>query len=122
MTARAARTTEAMTEAQLMGSLIDHARQFGYLVFHPTDSRRNEPGYPDLTCVHPETGVLFFMELKTEKGRLRGPSVTKRGRVMPGQAEWIEALAGARVVLADVIRPSDLDDVIATLKAGAGKP
>jgi hypothetical protein len=121
MTARAARTTEAMTERQLQDCIVQAARVLGYLVHHQPDSRRSEPGYPDLTIVHPETGALLVIECKTARGRLRGPSVAKKsGRVLPGQAEWIAAFlrAGAGAVIA---RPADLDDVIEALKQGAGK-
>jgi hypothetical protein len=68
------------------------------------DSRRSRPGYPDLTCWHPEKG-LFFAELKSEKGRL--------------SAEQKERIAGLRMAgqRAYVWRPSDwqhVQDVICT--------
>jgi hypothetical protein len=49
--------------------------------FHDTDSRRNSPGLPDLVLLHPETGQLLFVELKSATGRIR-----------PEQQQWIDAL------------------------------
>lgn len=39
----------AMTEGELQQAIIDLARVLGLLIYHPYDSRRSEPGYPDLT-------------------------------------------------------------------------
>ena len=33
-------------------------------------SRKSQPGFPDLTIVHPRTGRLIFVELKSESGKL----------------------------------------------------
>jgi hypothetical protein len=70
---------------------------YGWFVYHTYDSRRSEPGFPDLTMVH--SGVVFA-ELKTDKGRLTAD-----------QEAWLERLrsAGAEVY---VWRPRDLDEVI----------
>lgn len=78
--------------------LLDHVRritiQLGLLVHHAYDSRRSDPGLPDLIILSPK-GVLW-RELKTEKGRLR-----------PMQARWLETLTrnGSD---AGVWRPTDL--------------
>ena len=89
-------------EKQFMQAVMDAARLTGWMAFHPFDSRRSEPGFPDLTLVHPERG-LIFAELKTA-----------RGRASPAQQRWIAALrdAGARVYL---WRPDDWDDIAAIL-------
>jgi hypothetical protein len=62
-------------------------------VYHTHNSRRSEPGFPDLTVVGAH-GVLF-RELKSE-----------RGRVTADQRRWLDALAAAG---ADVVvwRPCD---------------
>jgi hypothetical protein len=74
------------------------AGYLGWTVWHDNDSRRNDPGLPDLLCVHPERGVVW-LELKTERGRLRKE-----------QRWWLDLLtmAGARAFVA---RPSQADDV-----------
>lgn len=70
-----------MTEAALQQMVIDLARWAGYLVWHDNDSRRNRPGFPDLTMVHTLNGRLIFSELKSEKGRVR-----------PEQDVWLQHL------------------------------
>jgi hypothetical protein len=70
-----------VTEAQLQQMVIDLARYCGYLAYHTYDSRRSQRGFPDLVLVHQQTGRLMFVELKSEKGRIR-----------PEQKVWLEAL------------------------------
>lgn len=55
-----------MTERDLQAQIIEIAKAYGWMCFHPYDSRRSEPGFPDLTLVR--NGHLIFAELKTEKG------------------------------------------------------
>lgn len=95
-----------MTEKEFMQAVIDLCRYLGLKVYHPFDSRRSAPGYPDLTIVG--KGVLF-VETKTESGRLR-----------PEQQEWLSALraAGAEV---HVWRPSHMPEITKRLRALAGK-
>lgn len=71
-----------MTEAQFMANILSVARMCGWLVYHTHDSRRSEPGFPDLVLVH--TGRCLFRELKTEKGKLTAE-----------QQKWIGALASS---------------------------
>lgn len=99
-----------MTEAQLMAGLIQAARTLGYLCLHVTEARRSEPGFPDVLCVHPSGAIVVF-ECKTQGGRLRPASVTKRGRWLPGQADWLAAFNAAGVP-AYVVRPVATSDSI----------
>lgn len=69
----------AITEGELQQAIIDLARVLGLLIYHPYDSRRSEPGYPDLTIVGAQT--IVYAELKSETGKLR-----------PEQREWREAI------------------------------
>jgi hypothetical protein len=87
----------AMLEKDLQESVREMAMKLGYLVYHTHDSRRSEPGYPDLTIVG--HGRLLVRELKRQSDRL--------GRVTPKQREWLAALADAGVD-AGVWRPADL--------------
>ena len=84
----------SISEAALQKSLIEVAEMHGWMVHHETDSRRSNPGLPDLICAHPNHGVVFI-ELKSERGYLR-----------PAQREWRDALtmAGANYY---VFRPRD---------------
>ena len=88
-----------MREADLMATVVQAARYLGYAVYHTADSRRSQPGFPDLTLVR--DGRLVFLELKTEKGRVR-----------PEQEIWLEMLAEVPGVVARVVRPADLDEII----------
>lgn len=73
---------------------------YGWLCYHAFDSRRSEPGFPDLTLVNK---TLVFAELKTDKGRLS-----------PAQQLWIERLRGAGAEV-HVWRPRDAQEVVQRL-------
>jgi hypothetical protein len=51
-----------MTEKQLQGAVVELAKRLGYLVYHTFDSRRSNPGWPDLVLCKPPR--LIFAELK----------------------------------------------------------
>ena len=70
-----------MTEKKLQGYVLDLAEALGFLGYHTWDSRRSQPGFPDLTLV--KGSRLIFAELKSAKGK---PS--------PEQKEWLAALRG----------------------------
>lgn len=78
MSAPTRRATErAMTERQLQDAVVECALRLGWYVYHPYDSRRSTPGFPDLTLAQP--GRLVFVELKSASGRLRSEQVTWLG-------------------------------------------
>ena len=83
-----------MTEAELLSSVRKVAKDLGLRAYHTHDSRRSEPGFPDLVIVGPE-GILY-RELKTQKGRVR-----------PEQTAWITDLIRAGQN-AGLWRPMDL--------------
>ncbi|WP_040595045.1 VRR-NUC domain-containing protein [Timonella senegalensis] len=85
-----------MTEANLQTRILRLAKTCGYLTYHTHDSRRSQPGWPDLVLANKKTGILLFRELKTERGRVR-----------PEQKEWIETLTALGQDAA-IWRPSDL--------------
>lgn len=68
-----------MTERQLQDGIVELARILGWLAYHTHDSRRSQPGFPDLVLVRGER--LIFAELKSENGR-----------VSPAQKVWLGAL------------------------------
>ena len=56
-----------MSESQFQAEVVKLAKVFGWIWFHPYDSRRSTPGFPDLALVKDR---LLFRELKTDKGKL----------------------------------------------------
>ena len=93
-----------ITERQFMQMVIDLARLQHWLPYHTHDSRRSDPGFPDVVMVRGER--LIFAELKAEKGR-----------VSAAQTFWLDALraTGAEVY---VWRPSDWETIVVTLALG----
>lgn len=70
----------SMTEDQLLAAIREYATLKKWLCYHTHDSRRSEPGFPDLVLVR--RGRLIFAELKREEGR-----------TSPEQKAWLEKLA-----------------------------
>lgn len=95
-----------MRERDIQDMMEEAAGYLGWRCFHDRDSRRNNPGFPDLVCV--KGGKLLALELKTEKGRIR-----------PEQEAWIAELAQVPGVTARIVRPSDLDEILTLLQEGA---
>lgn len=94
-----------MTEAQLQAAVVDLCKLLGVRWYHPYDSRRSVPGYPDLTLVG--TRGLMFRELKTATGRLTKHQQDWGASLRRASADW------------DVWRPRDLrrGRVLAELRA-----
>lgn len=86
---------KAMSERQLQELVISLAERMGWLAYHTFDSRRSQPGFPDLVLVHPRQRRILWRELKSETG-----TATAEQKV------WISTLklVGADV---DVWRPRD---------------
>jgi hypothetical protein len=94
----------AVTEKQFLQQIIDLARYSGWLAYHVHDSRRSEPGFPDLVLAR---GLhLMFWEVKREVGRLS-----------PEQTRWLNRLGGTHFTRAEVVRPSDWERIAARLTA-----
>ena len=70
-----------VSEKVFQSELVDFAKSRGWRVYHTYDSRRCEPGFPDLVLVREK---VLYRELKSEKGRM-----TK------SQSEWGESLVSA---------------------------
>lgn len=86
-----------MTEAQLQSAVIELAKHTGHtLIYHTHDSRRSQPGFPDLILIDPIRRRILARELKTDTGTLRGP-----------QALWLAGLQAVGIDAA-VWRPADL--------------
>lgn len=84
--------------------VIELAELYGWRVYHTFDSRRSNPGWPDLVLCRPTSGELLYVELKTDKGRLSA-----------AQRAWLDALAACGQET-HVWRPRDFDAVHDRLK------
>ena len=88
-----------MTEKQLQAAIVELARLTGWLVYHTHDSRKSEPGFPDLCMVRKRDGRLIFAELKSAKAKLSDE-----------QIDWGNALMQDVYREYYVWRPSDWQD------------
>lgn len=73
---------EFKSEKAFQAAVERLARENGWMVYHTYDSRRSEPGFPDLTFC--KNNQLFYAELKMPKGM-----------VSQAQKKWIAALGEA---------------------------
>lgn len=106
---RSAPYVRPMTEAQWMTRVLDTAAWHGWRCYHPFDSRRSTPGWPDLTMVR--RGRLVIAELKTASGR-----------VTPAQREWLADLSACPGVETYLWRPEDWPTVKKTLASNERTP
>lgn len=95
---KAAPEHRGMSEAKLLAHVREHAEKNGWLVYHTHDSRRSEPGFPDIVAVRPN--VVLFSELKRETEKLKPPQVA-----------WRELLMRATRIDYHEWRPSDMDEI-----------
>lgn len=91
----------SLSERDFQRQVVELARRVGFSVYHTHDSRRSEPGFPDLLCAR--AGRLLVAELKTEKGRLTG-----------SQRAWLQTLEQAGVET-HVWRPSMWPEIVEVL-------
>jgi hypothetical protein len=93
-------TLPPLSEKAFLVQVTALAKLLGWLLYHTHDSRRSEPGFPDLVLLRER---VVWAELKTDAGRLT-----------PAQAAWVEALrrAGQEVYL---WRPGDWGQIQAVL-------
>jgi hypothetical protein len=97
-----------LTEEQWQQRVTTFATLNGWRSYHTYDSRRSDPGFPNLVMIR--DGVLIVAELKTDKGK-----VTK------AQMEWLALFAsvGLRTnaeVGAYIWRPRDWTTIQNVLK------
>lgn len=98
MPTNSAQLKPKLTEAQFQQQVIDLAKLHGYtLIYHTHDSRRSQPGFPDLVLVSEHRCRALFRELKTDGGRLT-----------QAQFLWVTGMQLAKLN-AGVWRPADLE-------------
>ena len=108
MTARSGRTVnptdKLISEKDFMESIVQLARNTGWMVYHTYDSRRSTAGFPDLVMTKHKR--LVIAEIKTEKGK-----------TTPAQDQWLSTLRTARGVKVKLWRLSDWPEIERTLGA-----
>lgn len=106
MTSARAGVVPPRTEKAFMAAVVEIAKLYGWLVYHAHDSRRSEPGVPDLLLCKPPR--VIFAELKR-----RG------GRVSPAQRFWLEQLGQCTGVCVFLwCDTGDLRPIAGVLRAG----
>ena len=108
VTARSGRTVnptdKLISEKDFMESIVQLARNTGWMVYHTYDSRRSTAGFPALVMTKHKR--LVIAEIKTETGK-----------TSPAQDKWLETLRTARGVKVKLWRPSDWPEIERTLGA-----
>ena len=99
---------DLVSEEDFQQSITDLAGLNGFLVYHTHDSRRSQPGFPDLVLCRPP--YLLFVEVKRE-----------RGVVSQDQALWLKWLGESDSITAEVWRPSSWRELASRLAAGGGR-
>ena len=89
-----------MTEKQFQSHVLRYAKKRGWQAYHTYDSRRSEPGFPDLVLVR---NKVLFRELKTDTGRLTD-----------AQKAWGQRLTTAGADYA-IWRPKQLQEIFISL-------
>lgn len=91
---------------EFMPQVIKLAKRNGWQIYHVTNSRRSEPGWPDLVMLRAHE--MIVAELKSINGK-----------TTPAQDEWLEAFSAvARVsayVRVFVWKPSDWPEIVRVL-------
>ena len=87
------------SEAEFQNQVIELALLNGFRYYHTHDSRRSNPGFPDLVLVRVTPPRVIFAEIKASHGSLT-----------PAQKDWLNDLRGAGAE-AHVWFPDDLDHI-----------
>lgn len=94
-----------MTEEEFQQSVIELGKIYHWRVYHTRDSRKSEPGFPDLILAN---GVrIVVAELKSDR---------KGARVSPEQTWWLVAFAGADIETY-LWTPVDFNDIHVVLRS-----
>lgn len=76
-----------VTEEQLQEAVRKLAKYLGVLYYHPFDSRRSAPGFPDTVLAG--TRGLIFAELKSAAGKLSPAQTAWRYMLLASGQKWV---------------------------------
>jgi hypothetical protein len=91
-----------ITEKHWQDDVLEIANLFGWASYHTFDSRRSNPGFPDLILARPP--LVIAAELKTD-----------HGRISLAQRQWLATLEQCDRIKTRLWRPADRDQVFADL-------
>jgi hypothetical protein len=94
--------TGGLTEKQFQALVVSLAKSRGFRVYHTHDSRRSEPGFPDLVIAKP--GRMIAAELKVPGGK-----------VSEAQEEWLSLFDSVGLPNA-IWYPEQWSEILDTLK------
>lgn len=92
-----------MTEKQFQQDVLDLATKLGYSHYHTFNSRRSDPGFPDLVLCHRDKARILFVECKLDDTK-----------TTPAQDHWHDTLAWCDQEVY-VWRPKDWDEIVEIL-------
>lgn len=97
-----------VTEEEFRVSVKELAASLGWLTYHTNNSRKSDPGFPDVVFVRER---VFYAELKSQSGK----------KPTPDQRKWAKALkdAGAEYYL---WRPADWEEAVRVLSTRVERP
>ena len=93
------------SEAQFQARIIYEAHLAGWWVYHTYDSRKSQPGWPDLHMYHAETGRKLIVECKVNNAY---PTFTQK------KVHELMKACGDEVL---IWRPQNIDYILKTLGA-----
>jgi SAM-dependent methyltransferase len=96
-------TAAHLPESAFQQQVVDIATRLGYKHFHVHDSRRSDPGWPDIVFAHDDKGRLVFVEIKSDDGE-----------ASPEQTAWHDTLAKCDMEIY-LVYPRHLDEIIEIL-------
>lgn len=94
------------SETGFMLEIVREAKAHDWLTYHTFDSRRSDPGFPDLTMIRGFD--LLALEVKTETGTTSDE-----------QEVWLDAFGRVREVTSATVRPHQWDALVRRLRAPA---
>jgi hypothetical protein len=76
------------SEADFQQQLITAAKRMGYRCYHTHDSRKSEPGFPDLVLASPRQKRIVYAELKRPGENLSEDQAWWAAALLSAGEEW----------------------------------